>query len=71
MPEKCTIGELPTSSFRPIYRRSDGTRWMKLNEKRCIHVHEDGDNWIGVGAMFSLDPSEEVEVLFRDGKKVE
>jgi hypothetical protein len=63
----CTIGELELfCGWRPVYRRSDGSIWMKLNNDTQIRAKKaefQQKRWVSEGSPTSLNPNEIVEVL--------
>ena len=63
MSAQCTLGELETGEYHPIYTRADGTNWMKLNATFHVRAHRKGVQWIGNGSAEMLDPRETVTVL--------
>jgi hypothetical protein len=63
MTQKAKIGELACGAYHPIYRRSDGTTWVRLNERSHAPAENYGDYWGCAGATSDFDPQEEVEVI--------
>ena len=67
-----TIGELPASKVKSVYRRAngdtyvDGDTYIKLNERFHVKTKlggDDGKSWVGVGYAEELNPDEVVEVI--------
>ena len=57
------IGELPFDDCYPLYRRADGTTWLKLNEKFHITAYIETDGFVVNGITEGFNPKEKVVLL--------
>lgn len=64
------LGELESNSSHPVYRRSDGMTWMKLNATTQCQARKQGGNWTVASALVGIDSNEEVEVIHFAHEKV-
>jgi len=60
---KSTIGSLKFDAYHPVYRRADGTLWMKLTENIHFPARKKGESYVVDGGAHDLNPNEKVDVL--------
>lgn len=70
MSQKRNLGELEFNAYHPIYRRSDGSTWMKVNSNDQFPANQKDGKWLVAGAPERINGAEEVEVLHFADEKV-